>query len=187
MPKELTARKRAAILADIQAKAMTRNDIARKHKVSGSTVTKLAREVPGAFDRSQTQQAARAKQFDAKLARARLVEDLYGDAQRFRDRGWSEYTQIVSGPAGAEFVTTKLPPLREQQSAYTSVAICIDKADKLVHADAASDGSAGAKSLLGQLGAAFAAAADSYEPPVPDDPARPPAAGPAPDAGQPTN
>ena len=164
MPAPLHPDKRAAILADIQAENPQRNEIARKHGVSPSTVTKIAREehLAGAFDRTQTQQAAHARRFDAKLARAQLVQDLYEDAQRLRhERIWAPYTQIVTGPAGAEFVTTKLPPLRDQQAGFTSVAICVDKAAKLAEQDS-SDGSAGARSLLGRLGEALSVAAAGF-------------------------
>lgn len=165
MPKPLSQDLRNAITADIKA-GKKRNQIARDHHVSGSTVTKIATQLTdaegqpvGDFDRSQTEKATRAKRFDSAAARAQLVEDLYGDAQRFRARGWAPYTQIVSGPAGAELVTTKMPPLRDQQSAYTSLGICVDKAAKLEAADA-SDGSASAKSLLGQIGQALNLAAE---------------------------
>jgi hypothetical protein len=157
LPAPLDPAKRQAIIADIKA-GKPRNQIARDHHVSGSTVTKIAREIPTAFDRAQTQNATRARRFDAAAARAQLVRDLYEDAQRFRSRGWSEYTQIVSGPAGAELVTTRLPPLRDQQAAYTAVAICLDKAVKLEAVDS-QDGAADAKSLLGQIGEALKVAA----------------------------
>jgi transposase-like protein len=165
MPAPLDPDKRAAILADIQAENPQRNEIARRHSVSPSTVTKIAREekLGGAFDRSQTQQAARARKFDAKAARQQLVQDLLEDAQRLRtERIWAEYTQIVTGPAGAEFVTTKFPPLRDQQAGFTSVAICIDKAAKLTEQDSG-DGSAGARSLLGRLGEALQVAAGQFD------------------------
>jgi transposase-like protein len=167
MPKPLSQAKRNAIIRDIKA-GKPRNEIARHHGVSGSTVTKLAKDsgLTDAFDRSQTENAVRARQFDARAARAQLVRDLYEDAQRFRARGWSPYTQIVSGPAGSELVTTKLPPLRDQQAAYTSLGICVDKAAKLEAVDVA-DGSAGARSLLGQLSEALSVAADALGPETP--------------------
>ena len=160
MPAPIDAAKREAITADIKA-GKPRNQIARDHGVSAGTVTNIAKAagITGAFDRSNTAKATRAKQFDAAAARAQLVVDLYGDAQRFRARGWSQYTQVVGGPGGAELVTTKLPPLRDQQSAYTSLAICVDKAVKLEAADAG-DGSSSAKSLLGQIGRALGVAAE---------------------------
>jgi hypothetical protein len=160
LPAPIDPAKRAAIITAIKAGGSCRG-IAREHAVSASTVTKIAKDeqLTGAFERAQTAKATRAKQFDAAAARAQLVQDLYGDAQRFRARGWSEYTQVVGGPGGAELVTTKLPPLRDQQSAYTSLAICVDKAVKLEAADAG-DGSSSAKSLLGQIGRALGVAAE---------------------------
>ena len=152
MPRPIDAALRARIIADIKAGKMNRNEIARTHGVSGSTVTKIAKDerIAFAFDRSKTQNATRARQFDAAAARARMIEDLYADAQRFRGRAWSQYTQVVSGPLGAEFVTTRLPPLRDQQAAYTSLAICMDKAGRLE--DRNGDGRIdAARSLLGAL------------------------------------
>lgn len=157
MPAPLNPAKREAIITDIKA-GKPRNQIARDHSVSGSTVTKIAKAEQIAFDRAQTENATRARKFDAAAARAQLVQDLYGDAQRFRKRGWDPYTQIISGPAGSELVTTKMPPLRDQQAAYTAVAICLDKAVKLEQVDS-QDGAAEAKSLLGAIGAALHVAA----------------------------
>jgi hypothetical protein len=164
LPKPISPQAREAIIADIRA-GKARNQIARDHHVSAGSVTNIAQQagITDAFDRSATVKGTRAKQFDAKAARAKLIVDLLGDAQRFRERAWSQYTQIVSGPAGAELVTTKLPPLRDQQSAYTSVAICIDKSVRLEQADQG-DGSAAARSLLGQLGEALQVAAASLPP-----------------------
>jgi hypothetical protein len=68
VPAPLSDRKRNAILADIEAGQKSRNQIARDHKVSVSSVTKLA--PANAFDRSQTKKATAAKQVDHK---ARLV------------------------------------------------------------------------------------------------------------------
>jgi hypothetical protein len=156
LPAPIDPAKRQAIITDIKA-GKPRNQIARDHGVSGSTVTNIAKaeKIPSAFDRAQTQNATRAKRFDAAAARAQLVQDLYADAQRFRARGWASYTQIVSGPAGSELVTTKMPPLRDQQAAYTALAICVDKAVRLEQVDAA-DGQDGVAAvdqwLRGMLG-----------------------------------
>lgn len=151
MPPPIDPARRAQIITAIRA-GKPRNQIARDHGVSGSTVTKIADQenLTSAFDRAQTRNATRARKFDAALARAKLVEDLYGDAQKFRVRAWSPYTQIVSGPAGAELVTTKQPPLRDQQAAYTGLAICLDKAAKL-EAVETGGGVDHAKSMLGKL------------------------------------
>lgn len=164
MPPPLNDTKRASILADIQARQLSRNAIARKHHVSPGTVSNIAKaaHVTDAFDRSKTENATRARVFDAKAARARLIEDLYGDAQRLRARAWEPYTQIVSGPAGPELVTTKLPPLRDQQAGYTALAICVDKALKLEAIDS-DQGTEAGKTMIGDLRSALGLAYDALE------------------------
>jgi hypothetical protein len=157
---------RAKILKDIKAGKLARNAIARKHHVSVGTVTNIAKAagLTHAFDRSnhKTARAREAKKFDAEAARAQLLIDLYADAQRFRRRAWEPYTQIVSGPAGMELVTTKLPPLRDQQAAYTALAIAVDKAMKLESANTG-DGAQQGKTMIGDLRAALGLAYDAIE------------------------
>jgi hypothetical protein len=159
VPPPLDPQLRADILRDIQDTAtaapeqkLTRNEIARRRNVSPATVTKIAKDagLTEAFDRSQTINATRARQFDAALERSVLIERMYGVAGRMLDRVESPYTQVISGPAGAEFVTTKLPPLRDAQAGMSSAAIAIDKAARLE--DRQGDGRvAAAQSLLGTL------------------------------------
>lgn len=171
MPAPLDNTKRAAILTDIQAGQLSRNAIARKHHVAPSTVTKLAKDTgtTTAFDRTHAEKGARARRFDAKLARAQLIQDLYGDAQRFRERAWDQYTQVVGGQAGPELVTTRLPPLRDQQAGYTALAICVDKATKLEQVDVDTGGGVGRgmiSDLRDALGLAYEAmVADEETPP----------------------
>lgn len=160
MPPPLDPQLRADILRDIQdaanqpdpAKRPSRNAIARRRKVGPATVTKIAKAngLEGTWDRSQTLNATRARQFDAALARTDLIERMYGVAGRMLDRVEAPYTQVVTGPAGPEFVTTKLPPLRDAQAGMSSAAIAIDKAARLE--DRQGDGRvAMARTLLGNL------------------------------------
>jgi hypothetical protein len=82
--------------------------------------------------------------------RAALIERLYGIAGRMLDRVESPYTQVISGPADRELVTTKLRPLRDAQSGMSSAAIALDKAARL--GDRQGDGRVDqAKSLLGAM------------------------------------
>jgi transposase-like protein len=164
VPPRLSDDARDEIIADICTGAMSRNAIARKHGVSPSLVTKLARESgnSGAFDRKPTAEAVKAAAVDAKALRARLIADLYADAQRFRERSWAEYTQIVTGPSGVELVTTKLPPLRDQQAGYTALAICLDKALKLESINTG-DGAEQGKTMIGDLRAALGLAYEAIE------------------------
>lgn len=154
MPKRLlTGEQRAAILADVRAGGTCRG-IARAHGVAPSTVTRIAAEggITDAFERSITQKGARAAAFDAAAARAQLHDDLLRDAQRFRARAWSSYEQVLTGPEGPSVVVTNLPPLRDQQAAYTAIAIAIDKADKLAAKDDASGATAVDSWLAHMLG-----------------------------------
>lgn len=129
MPKALSDDKRAAILVDIQAGEKSAGRIARDHGVAVSTVTRLAKGagVDGAFERSQTEKATRAKVIDCRAAREQLKRDLLEDAQRLRARAWAPYQVVVSTPQGADVVTLDEPPLAEVRSAYTALGIAIDK------------------------------------------------------------
>jgi hypothetical protein len=71
VPKPLDASKRDAILKDIRAGVKARNQIARDHGVSPSTVTKIAKDfaITDAFDRSNLKDALQAKAIDDKAYR----------------------------------------------------------------------------------------------------------------------
>ncbi|MBO2461167.1 helix-turn-helix domain-containing protein [Actinomadura violacea] len=166
MPPRIDDETRAKILKAIKAGKLSRNAIARKYGVSVGTVTNIAKaaNLTSAFDRSKskTARATQARKFDALAARAKLLVDLYGDAQRFRERAWSPYTQIVTGPLGTELVTTKLPPIRDQQAAYTAMAIALDKALKIESVNTG-DGAEQGKTMIGDLRAALGLAYDAIE------------------------
>ena len=157
MGRRIGDKKRARVLADIQSGEDPLAAIARRHGVSASTVRRIAKEA---------RQAA-AGSFDARAARAQLIRDLYADAQRFRARSWDPYTQIVVGAMGPELVTTKMPPLRDQQAGYTALLACINQAVSLEEVDTG-DSTAEAKSLLAGLAGALGVAARSLETPDAD-------------------
>lgn len=167
MPPPLPAKKRAAILADIQAGAKSRNQIARDHGVSASTVTNIANDsgMANAFDRTQTENATRARAVDVKALREQLKLDLLDDAQRLRRRAWEPYQVVVSTPQGADVVTIEQPPLSEVRSAYTAVGIAIDKSLVLEKHDS-TGGDTGAASMLDALAEGIRRFAQSDEPPA---------------------
>jgi hypothetical protein len=164
MPKPLSAGKRNAIIEDIRAGMKSRNQIARDHGVSVGSVTNIAKAagVPGAFDRSQTENATRAREVDCKALRAQLKVDLLNDAQRFRKRSWEPYQVVVGTPEGAEIVTLDLPPLPDARAAYTAIGIAVDKSIRLEQHDVG-DSTEGAKSLLGSLSDALGVAARNLD------------------------
>ena len=155
MPKPIPARKRKAILADIQTGTKSRNQIARDHHVSPSTVTGIAKQagIDNAFDRSQTEKGTRAREVDCKVLRAQLKVDLLHDAQALRKRAWSRYQVVVGSAEGAEIVDLELPPLPDVRAAYTSIGIAADKSIRLEQHDSDDGGmSAVDQWLRGMLG-----------------------------------
>lgn len=170
MPAPLAPGKRAAILKDIQA-GKARNQIARDHHVSGSTVTRIARELPGEpFDRSNTLKGARARQADNAAKRVRLQSDLLDDAQRVRARIWGPCKVVVGGPEGAEIVTLDEAPLADIKAGFTSIGVIIDKDLAYERATQRSDGASHAESVMGRLAAALTEAfADDLPPETPLD------------------
>lgn len=158
MPKPLEPEKRAAILEDIQAGQKSARQIARDHEVSVGSVTNIAKGagVDGAFERSRTENATRARVIDCKAAREQLKQDLLADAQRFRQRAWSKYQVVVGTPTGAEIVTLDLPPLQDARAAYTALGIAVDKSLRLEQHDTDSSGMSAVdewlRSLLGETG-----------------------------------
>lgn len=137
MGRQIDKQRRDQIAADIKQGTHTTRAIATKHNISVGTVNNIAKEygLIDAFDRSLTKSATEALVFDAKAARAQLVKDLYGDAQRMRNRVWSEHQQLMNTKEGIEIGKLDLPPMRDQQAGFTSVAICLDKAAMLERAD----------------------------------------------------
>ncbi|MEV5710159.1 transposase family protein [Actinoallomurus sp. NPDC052274] len=152
MARRISDKKRAKILADLQSGQQSQAAVARRHGVSASTVRKIAKDAAPAAP----------PPFNAKTTRARLIQDLYADAQKFRERSWSPYTQVVVGQSGPELVTTKLPPLRDQQAGYAALLACINQALRLEQADTG-DSVAEAKSLLAGLSDALGVAASALE------------------------
>lgn len=167
MSKPLPPKKRDEILADIQAGEKGRNEIARDHGVSTSTVTGIAKDagITDAFDRTATEKATRAREVDCKALREQLKLDMLLDAQRLRQRAWAPYQVVVSTPQGAEVVTLTEPPLNEVRAAYTAVGIAIDKSLVLERHDSGS-GTDGAKSMLDALAEGIRRFASSDEPPA---------------------
>ncbi|WP_156366038.1 helix-turn-helix domain-containing protein [Nocardiopsis sp. NRRL B-16309] len=160
MPPRIPDEKRAAIVADLQA-GKTRNQIARDHDVSPSTVSKVANEEQHAFDRTQVIHATRAKQADNRARRARLSADLLSDAERLRKQLWEPTTIGAFGGREGDWHTAEVeePPFADKRAILSSVQTAVRAHTELEKVDAA--GSAdGAKSMLGNL---FATVKQAWE------------------------
>lgn len=163
MPPRIPDETRDAILADITSpENLSTRRIAARHGVSDRFVRIVAREngIEDAWSRERTESATRARLADLKERRSLLAVGLLDDAEALRERAWAEYEQVVSGPEGAEHVTSALPDLGAVRNAYAALGIAVDKHAQLLKIDggAALDD---AKSMLGAfvtgIDAAYAA------------------------------
>lgn len=156
----------AAILVDIRAGGMSCRGIADKHGRAPSTVARIAKANGLTFERTQTEQATRARVADLAKMRAQLAADLLADTQRLRARAWKSYQVVQNTKDGPVVVDLERPPLRDVQAAYTSIAIAADKSAMLVRQDS-DGGTEHARGVIGALGDALKTAAEN----LPDEPA----------------
>ena len=143
-------------VAELHAQGMSRNDIARQIKRSPSTVTKLARELGLAFDRSETKAATAAKVADAKARRADLAALLLEDAHRLRRQLWEPCELVKIG--GKDNIATREPleqPLFEDQlKIMQTTSLAAERHARLVELDADA-GIEDGKAMLTQLATAL--------------------------------
>lgn len=149
----VSLKERDAILHDIDL-GMNRNELARKHRRSPSTISKIAAQNGRSFDRTKTAAATEAFQVDMASRRAKLADALLDDAERLRKRLWEESHTWMGGPNGPERVHLDLPTLPDARQGMTGVAVAIKAHTDLVKIDQP-DGDANAKSLLAGLAEAF--------------------------------
>lgn len=140
---------RAAVLADIQARQLGRNAIARKHRLGLATVSDIARTagIHDAFDRARTARATANRQTDLKARRLEEAENCIDDAARIRDRYFDPYTTVITGPDGAKKITLDEPDAASLRNFVTSYAVLMDKHLALVKHDS-DQGHDDAKSML---------------------------------------
>ena len=130
MPKALPEAKRRAILTDIKA-AKPRNQTARDHGVSPSTVTKIAQAegLENAFDRSQTKKATAAAVADSKAERARTSRRFLDKANALLDQMDQPHTAYAFGGRDNNYNEHEFskPPVDALRTLITAAAIAFDK------------------------------------------------------------
>ncbi|PRX91974.1 hypothetical protein [Allonocardiopsis opalescens] len=163
MPAPLPAQKRAAILADIQAGELSRNAIARKHKVSVGTVTNIANKagLTTAFDRSGVEKATRARVADAAAVRAEVSRKFLDRANEMLDQMHEPHLVFNFGGKDNDYNERILsrPPTTDLRNLMTSAAVAIDKHLKIESSGKDPNADAAA-SMLGTLRTALEGAAD---------------------------
>lgn len=112
-------------------------EVARRFGIAASSVRNIlaAFGIDGAFDRTATENATRAKTVDMAARRAELASLLLEDAFELRQRARSGYTLIERGPDGPVKVEVDIPPARETRELYTALGIAIDKSRHLLQQD----------------------------------------------------
>lgn len=151
MPPRISDEKRAAIVTGL-AEGKTRNQIARDHTVSPSTVSKVAQEEQHEFDRTQVIHATRAKQADNRARRAQLSSDLLGDAEKLRKQLWEPTTIGAFGGRDGDWHTAEVeePPFADKRAILSSVQTAVRASTDLEKVDTAGS-TDGAVSMLGKL------------------------------------
>ncbi|MEU6858839.1 hypothetical protein AB0B28_08200 [Glycomyces sp. NPDC046736] len=136
MPLRLPDDKRAAILADIRAahngtSNLGRNEIARRHDVAASTVSKIAAEenLADAFDRTHTENATRAALADNRSMRATLSRRLLVKAGELLDDMDAPHTAFAFGGRDNVYNSKELPkpPTGDLRNLMVTAATAIDK------------------------------------------------------------
>ncbi|MFF4412131.1 hypothetical protein ACFYY8_06330 [Streptosporangium sp. NPDC001559] len=130
MPPRIPDDVRDAILDSIHAGGK-RNEIARQHGVSPSTVSKIARDegVTTAFDRTQTKNATEAKKADNAALRATTSRRFLEEANRFLDDLHRPALIWNFGGKDNTFNSKELPepPTADKRNLIVSAATAIDK------------------------------------------------------------
>lgn len=143
-------------VAELHAKGLGRNSIAREIGCSVGTVTGIARELGLAFDRSMTETAVAARKTDCAERRSRLEQQLLDDAERLRGQVWAPHEYIDHG--GKEYVEVRWlqdePTPSDKLKLMQAARAALDGSLKLTQLEAAT-GDEPVKALLVGLGRAL--------------------------------
>jgi transposase-like protein len=126
--KPLTDTVIAAILASIDA-GKSRNETAREHEVSASTVSRIAAANARSFDRSKTKNATEAARVDNAALRASTSRRFLEEANRFLDDLHKPHTAYNFGGKDNTFNSKEFPepPVTDKRNLITAAAVAIDK------------------------------------------------------------
>jgi transposase-like protein len=117
-----------AILASIDA-GKSRNEVAREHNVSASTVSRIAASNARSFDRSKTKNATEAKKADNAALRAATSRRFLEKANELLDQMDGEHTVFNFGGKDNTFNSKVLPkpPVADLRNLMTAAAVAVDK------------------------------------------------------------
>ncbi|WP_300733673.1 helix-turn-helix domain-containing protein [Pseudomonas sp.] len=157
MTKRLDRTEIRARIAELHAKGLSRNAIAREAGISHSTVTRHAKDMGLEFDRSMTRAAVASRAMDLADRRTQMLQRMFDSAE-------AAFDQIESGGIDFTFVTQAGKVVRtkreitfaDRRDANALGGTAFDKATKMLDRDT---GVEGAVSTLDMLETAMVAAA----------------------------
>lgn len=130
----------------LHAEGLSRNEIARRIKRSGRTVSRIAEELGLTFERGeQVKAATEARKLDAKARRAALAVALLDDAERLRQAVWAETKVFNFGGRDNTYAEQSLdePPHADKLRLIQAAGIAVSKSldlDKYDRTDEALSG-----------------------------------------------
>lgn len=162
------AQKRAEVIA-LFGEGLSRNAIARRVGLAGSTVSRICAEERLEFDRTKTALAVRAHQVDLAEARVLLAKKIAVRADELLED--MDAPTLVHNFGGRENTFTEqlidAPTVEARQRMMTAVGIGFDKITRIV--ERGSDGQEAAEGVLDNLARLFTVAADAYKAETPTD------------------
>lgn len=152
-------------IRDLHADGLGRNQIAQQVGLSVGSITKVARELGLAFDRSKTAVAVAARQLDLADRRTRRQLELNDDIDRLRARLFRSMTYVQYGGKDFERAedTFDQPTPVDQKHLVQAIGTLIDRDLKLAD-HGKSDGVDDAKAMLGALMTQLRVAVQADEP-----------------------
>lgn len=153
----ITGAKRRAVIDDIRAGELGRNAIAKKHGLSGSTVSGIAKAEGLEFrGRRQVAAATAARSVDLAARRQRIMDRIYGRVEHLQDRLEAEqFVTVFKGQYGSEYrKTLDFVPTVDERNIADTISRYVTSSSRLAELDADRRVD-GAKSLLTGLGRAL--------------------------------
>jgi transposase-like protein len=157
VPPRLDDTKRAAILDDIRAENGSAHEIARRHGVAQSTVSKIAKDsgLRDAFDRTKVKNALKALEADNAALRASTSRRFLEEANRFLDDLHRPHTVFNFGGKDNTFNSQEFPepPIADKRNLIISAATSIDKHLAVEKHDNSGESHAAVDAWLTEMGA----------------------------------
>lgn len=150
-----TSRDKRAQARELARSGMSCRAIGVKLGVSRTTVSRWAKDDGYSFDRSTTDAATNARQFDMAAARVRLAEKMTANADRALDSLDGPYLVYSFGGKDNTYAQHELveAPISARREAQTLAGIAFDKLSKAL--ESAPEAAATARSMLTELGRAL--------------------------------